>query len=55
MPVFVGSWVGLAAVSTAAVLLGRVLLRRVRLSVVRYVGATVCTLLAVVTTVGALT
>jgi hypothetical protein len=36
------------------VLLGRVLLRRVRLSAVRYIGATICALLAVVTTVGAL-
>ena len=36
-------------VSGAAVVLGRVLLRRVRLSVVRYVGATVCAVLAVIT------
>jgi putative Ca2+/H+ antiporter (TMEM165/GDT1 family) len=54
LPVFVGSWVGLAVVSAAAVLLGRVLLRRIRLSIVRYVGAAVCAVLAVVTTVSAL-
>jgi putative Ca2+/H+ antiporter (TMEM165/GDT1 family) len=53
LPVFVGSWVGLAVVSGAAVLLGRVLVRRVRLSMVRYVGAAVCAVLAVVTTVSA--
>jgi putative Ca2+/H+ antiporter (TMEM165/GDT1 family) len=55
LPVFVGSWAGLAVVSAAAVLLGRVLLRRVRLSVVRYVAAGVCAVLAVITVVGALT
>jgi putative Ca2+/H+ antiporter (TMEM165/GDT1 family) len=47
--VFIGSWLGLAAVSGVAVLLGRVLLRHVRLSVVRYVGGAVCAILAVVT------
>jgi putative Ca2+/H+ antiporter (TMEM165/GDT1 family) len=47
--VFFGSWAALATVSGAAVLLGRVLLRRVRLSIVRYVGAAVCAILAVVT------
>jgi Ca2+/H+ antiporter, TMEM165/GDT1 family len=52
-PVFVGSWVGLAFVSAAAVVLGRVLLRRVRLSVVRFVGAGVCGVLATLTTVAA--
>ena len=54
VPVFVGSWLALAAVSGAAVLLGRWLLQRVRLSLVRYVAAGVCTVLAVVTAVGAL-
>jgi putative Ca2+/H+ antiporter (TMEM165/GDT1 family) len=54
-PVFVGSWVGLAVVSAAAVLLGRVLLSRIRPSVVRYVAASVCTVLAGITVVGALT
>jgi putative Ca2+/H+ antiporter (TMEM165/GDT1 family) len=42
LPVFIGSWLGLAAVSGAAILLGRWLLKRVKLSLVRYVGATVC-------------
>jgi putative Ca2+/H+ antiporter (TMEM165/GDT1 family) len=55
IPVFFGSWVGLAAVSGAAVLLGRALLKRVRLSVIRFVGAGVCGALAAVTTVAALT
>lgn len=48
-PVFFGSWVGLATVSGAAVLLGRTLLKRVRLSIIRYVGAGVCAVLAAVT------
>ena len=52
--VFFGSWAGLAVVSAAAVLLGRVLLRHVRLSVVRYIGAAVCAVLAVVTLVSLL-
>jgi Ca2+/H+ antiporter, TMEM165/GDT1 family len=52
VPVFVGSWVALAAVSGAAVLLGRWLLRHVRLVLVRYVAAGVCAVLAVVTLVG---
>jgi Ca2+/H+ antiporter, TMEM165/GDT1 family len=50
-PVFVGSWVGLTMVAGAGVLLGRVLLRYVRLTVVRYVGAVVCSVLAVITAV----
>ena len=54
LPVFVGAWAALAAVSGLAVLLGRVLLKRVRLAVVRYVAAAVCATLAVVTLVGAL-
>ena len=54
VPVFVGSWAALASSSGAAVvLLGRVLLRKVRLSVVRYVGAAVCAILAVITVVAA--
>ena len=52
--VFLGSWAGLAVVSGAAVLLGRVVLHRIRLSVVRYVAAGVCAVLAVITVVGAL-
>jgi len=55
LPVFVGSWAALACVSGAAVLLGRVLLKRVRLSLVRFVAAGVCAVLAVITTIGALT
>ena len=53
VPVFIGSWLALACVSGAAVLLGRLLLRKVRLSIVRYVAAAVCALLAVITLVGA--
>ena len=52
--VFLGSWAGLAVVSGAAVLLGRLVLRHIRLSVVRYVAAGVCAVLAVITVVGAL-
>jgi putative Ca2+/H+ antiporter (TMEM165/GDT1 family) len=52
--VFAGSWAGLAGISAAAVLLGRVLMRYVSLTVVQYVGAAVCGVLAVVTTVAAL-
>jgi putative Ca2+/H+ antiporter (TMEM165/GDT1 family) len=53
VPVFVGSWVALATVAGAGVALGRVLLRRVRLAVVRYIGAAVCAVLAVITLVRA--
>lgn len=52
VPVFVGAWLGLAAVSGAAVLLGRLLMRHVKLSVVRWIGASVCAVLAVVTAIG---
>ena len=55
VPVFIGSWAALAAVSGAAVLLGRWLMTRIRLSLVRYVGATVCAVLAVITAISALT
>ena len=51
--VFVGSWLALVVVSGLAVLLGRWLLKRVKLSVVRYVAAVVCAVLAVITAVGA--
>ena len=51
--VFAGSWAALALISLAAVLLGRVLMRYVSLSVVQYVGAAVCALLAAVTAIGA--
>lgn len=44
--VFLGAWGALLTVSGLAVLMGRVLLRHMRLSVLHYVGATVCLLLA---------
>ena len=47
--VFVGAWAALLAVSGLAVLAGRVLLRYLRLSLLHYIGATVCVLLAIVT------
>ena len=47
--VFVGAWAALLAVSGLAVLAGRVLLRYMRLSVLHYIGGTVCLVLAVVT------
>jgi putative Ca2+/H+ antiporter (TMEM165/GDT1 family) len=49
VPVFVGSFAALAMVSGTAVLLGRTLVKRVRLALLRYVGAAVCAVLAVVT------
>jgi Ca2+/H+ antiporter, TMEM165/GDT1 family len=55
IPVFIGSWLALAAVGGAAVLLGKALLARVRLSIVSYVGAAVCAVLAVLTVIAALT
>lgn len=51
--VFLGSWLGLTAVSGAAVLLGRVLLRRVRLSLIRYAASGLCLIFAAVTAVEA--
>jgi putative Ca2+/H+ antiporter (TMEM165/GDT1 family) len=53
VPVFFGSWLALVVVSGLAVLLGRWLLKRVRLSLVRYIAAVVCAVLAVVTAIGA--
>ena len=55
LPTFLGSWLGLAVVSGLAIVLGRWLIKRVRLSLVRYVGAGVCLLLATVTLIEALT
>lgn len=52
--VFIGSWLALIVVSGAAVLLGRWLRKRVKLSVIRYVAAGICLVLAVPTTVEAL-
>ena len=47
--VFLGAWAALLAVSGLAVLAGRVLLRYLKLSLLHYIGAGVCLLLAVVT------
>ena len=44
--VFLGAWGALLAVSGLAVIVGRLLLQHVRLSVLHYVGATVCVLMA---------
>jgi putative Ca2+/H+ antiporter (TMEM165/GDT1 family) len=49
--VFVGAWGALLAVSGLAVVAGRYLLRVVRLSLIHYIGAAVCLLLAAVTIV----
>jgi Ca2+/H+ antiporter, TMEM165/GDT1 family len=49
--VFIGAWSALLVVSGLAVLAGRVLLRYMKLSVLHYIGAAVCMLLAVVTLV----
>ena len=51
LSVFAGAWAALLTVSGLAVLAGRVLLRYMRLSVLHYVGAGVCLVLAVVTLV----
>jgi putative Ca2+/H+ antiporter (TMEM165/GDT1 family) len=47
--VFIGAWGALLTVSGLAVLSGRVLLQHVRLSVIHYLGAAVCLILAGVT------
>jgi len=49
LSVFIGAWGALLVVSGLAVVVGRVLLNHVRLSVVHYVGAGVCLVLAVLT------
>jgi putative Ca2+/H+ antiporter (TMEM165/GDT1 family) len=49
LDVFVGAWGALLAVSGLAVIAGRYLLRHIRLSVIHYVGAAVCLMLAGVT------
>jgi putative Ca2+/H+ antiporter (TMEM165/GDT1 family) len=49
--VFIGAWAALLVVSGLAVVAGRVLLRYMRLSLLHYIGAGVCLLLAVVTAV----
>ena len=47
--VFIGAWGALLTVSGLAVIVGRVLLQHVKESVLHYVGATVCVLMAVLT------
>ena len=47
--VFLGAWGALVTVSGFAVLAGRYLLRHVRLSVIHYIGAAVCLMLAAIT------
>jgi putative Ca2+/H+ antiporter (TMEM165/GDT1 family) len=49
--VFIGAWGALLTVSGLAVLAGRVLLRYMKLSLLHYVGAVICLVLAVVTAV----
>lgn len=49
--VFLGAWSALLAVSGLAVIAGRVLLRYMRLSVLHYIGAAVCLVLAGLTLV----
>jgi Ca2+/H+ antiporter, TMEM165/GDT1 family len=46
LSVFVGAWGALLTVSGLAVIAGRFLLKHMRLSVLHYVGATVCLVLA---------
>jgi putative Ca2+/H+ antiporter (TMEM165/GDT1 family) len=50
--VFLGAWGALLAVSGRACLAGRLLLQHVKLSVVHYLGGTVCLVLAGVTAYG---
>ena len=47
--VFLGAWGALLAVSGLAVIVGRLLLQRIRLSLLHYVGATVCVFMAALT------
>jgi putative Ca2+/H+ antiporter (TMEM165/GDT1 family) len=47
--VFIGAWGALLAVSGLAVVAGRFLLRHVKLSVIHYVGAAICLVLAGIT------
>jgi len=49
--VFIGAWSALLVVSGLAVVAGRVLLRHMRLSLLHYIGAGVCLLLAAVSLV----
>jgi putative Ca2+/H+ antiporter (TMEM165/GDT1 family) len=47
--VFIGAWSALLVVSGLAVIAGRVLLRYMRLSLLHYIGAAVCLVLALAT------
>ncbi|PUA82972.1 TMEM165/GDT1 family protein [Nocardioides currus] len=47
--VFLGAWGALLAVSGLAVIVGRVLIARIRLSLLHYLGAGVCVLMACLT------
>jgi putative Ca2+/H+ antiporter (TMEM165/GDT1 family) len=49
LSVFAGAWGALLAVSGLAVIAGRVLLRYMKLSLLHYIGAAVCLVLAAVT------
>ncbi|HET7327036.1 MAG TPA: TMEM165/GDT1 family protein [Nocardioidaceae bacterium] len=49
--VFIGAWAALLVISGLAVFVGRVLLRYLRLSVLHYIGASVCALFAVLSLV----
>jgi putative Ca2+/H+ antiporter (TMEM165/GDT1 family) len=49
--VFIGAWSALLVVSGLAVIAGRVLLRYMKLSLLHYIGAAVCLVLALVTAV----
>jgi putative Ca2+/H+ antiporter (TMEM165/GDT1 family) len=53
LPVFIGSWAGLAAVSGLAVVVGRLLLRYMNLGILRYLAAALCAVLAVLTALSA--
>lgn len=49
LSVFIGAWGALLAVSALAILVGQALLKRVRLSLLHYVGASICLFLAALT------
>lgn len=53
--VFIGAWAALLVVSGLAIVAGQVLLKHLKLSVVHYVGASVCLLLAAATAYSLLT
>jgi Ca2+/H+ antiporter, TMEM165/GDT1 family len=51
LSVFIGAWTALLLISGLAVFVGRLLLRWLKLTVLHYIGAAVCTLFAVITLV----